>query len=506
MASKDKMQSEKKDDSVKAEIVHRLKRNPLLFGGTLIVLIIVIISFVLVPAIVPSGQRGEELIFGYYNRVPIKYVPNNYFSQALQMLAQNQRSSQDDPESISSANRIWRQAFEETAVHTGILEEMKQAGFIVPASVVDRRMAELPYFQENGRFSSTKYRSMDNNARMNLWRQVQESIVINAYMSDVESLKTASKEVSFVASMASPQRSFDLAIFSLNSYPDSEVTKYVEANQNLFQYIRLSMITSGSERESRQLLESIKNGAITFEDAARAHSTDWASERGGDMGEWMAVNLVYAIGDSQAREAVLKLGTGELSDVYKLSAGWCFFRVNETAYPVNLAEPGQLQQIKQHVMQNERGRVEDWAISEAESFHTLVEASSFYEAAIAKKTITRRLGPISLNYGNSTLFSSLSSAGIPELENAGKDQFFWRAAFNTPINSLSKPIVVNDSVIVLLPTEENFLDETETGYIESFYPYLILTNTEFTSRLYFLNNEKLDDRFQETFSKLWGVD
>jgi peptidyl-prolyl cis-trans isomerase D len=188
MASKEKKRNERADNSDISEIMHRLKTHPFLFIGTVVVLVIVIVAFVLVPAIVPGEgiRSGGDLIFGYYNKTPIKYIANNYFYQVQQTLYQRQRPNPEDPNYMGTIGNIWRQAFEEAVVRIGILDEMKQAGFIAPENVVDREIAELSMFQENGRFSSVKYRALDNSSRINLWRQVQENYIVQTYISDME--------------------------------------------------------------------------------------------------------------------------------------------------------------------------------------------------------------------------------------------------------------------------------------------------------------------------------
>jgi hypothetical protein len=505
MASRDKKQADKRDESTKSEILHRLKTHPFLFIGTVLVLIIVIVAFVFVPAMPGAAGRSGDLVFGYYDKVPIKYVQNNYFYQAQQTLYQRQQPSQDDPNFIYTWAQIWRQAFEETVIHMGILDELKQAGYTVPADVVDRNMAELPYFQENGRFSPTKFRAMDSSSRMNLWQQLQESITIGTYTDDLADLKTASKEAAFVSSMASPRRSFDCAIFSIQTYPDSEVLSYAQANPEMFLNMRLSKITvNSSEREARQILDSIKSGAVMFEEAARANSQDWAADRGGDMGALMAFELEYENIDREARGKIIALSTGELSDIIKNNTGWVFYRADEAAQPVDLSELSYQSRVRNYVMGNLRGRAEDWVIAEAEKFSATAREAGFSEAASADGIEIRSFGPIPLNYGNSAIFSSISSAGISELSGAGSNELFWRTAFSTLLNTASRPIVIDDNVIVLYPTEEVSADESEAEMIESYYSYWIRGSTENALRSYFLNNGKLDDRFQETFWKIWS--
>ena len=504
MASRDKKHTDKRDESSKSEIMHRLKTHPFLFIGTVITLVIVIIAFVFVPAMAPNTAKGGDLVFGYYNKVPIKYVQNNYFYQMQQIIYQRQQPSQDDPYFIYTWAQIWRQAFEETVIHMGILDEMKQAGYSVPAEVVDRQMAELPHFQENGRFSSTKFRAMDSSSRTNLWRQLQESITTGTFMEDLVGLKTAAKETEFVSSMASPKRSFDCALFSLKSYPDSEISSYVKANPEMFMNMRLSKITiNSSERDARQILNSIKNGATTFEEAARANSQDWAADRGGDMGSVMAFELEYENIDQQARTKILSLSKEELSDIIKNNTGWAFYRLDETAQPADIEDINQLSRIRAYFMENLKGRAEDWVIGEAEKFSAQAKERGFAQAAASEDISTKSFGPIPLNYGNSAIFGSISSSGISELANAGSNELFWKTAFSTPLNTVSKPIVINDNVVVLYPTEEITADESELSMIENYYSYWISGSTENAIRSYFLNNNKLNDRFQETFWKIW---
>ena len=505
MASKEKKQPEKRDDTGKSEIMHRLKTHPFLFIGTVVVLVIVIIAFVFVPAIVPSARGMENLIFGYYNKVPIRYVSGNYFYKVQQSLTQQyQMPSPDDPSYFMIIQWIWRRAFEETVIYMGIQDEMKQAGYIIPEKVVDREVAKQ--FQENGKFSASRYRAMDNASRTALWRQVQDSVVAGMYMSDLLSLRATSSEVSFVSSMASPRRSFELAIFPFNSYPDSEVISYAKANPALFRITRLSRITINSgEREAQQILDSVRNGVSTFEEAARTNSQDEYAEKDGDMGIRMAYELIPEISDEQAREGVINLSRGTISDLVKVSSGWAFFRTEEAVHQADTNDSTQRDKIRNYIMNYLRGQAEDWLFAEAEKFVVQVKETGFNNAGSDVYVTKHSFGPISVNYGNLALFTTVESLGIPELKNAGTDQLFWKAAFSTPIMSPSDPFVFENNVMVLYPVEESAADESTIQQIESYYPYRIRETMNQTYSSYFLNNEKLDDRFYETFQRLWRV-
>ena len=504
MAAREKKQSGKKDNSTKAEIMERFKTSPFLYIGTIIILVIVVIAFVFVPILAPSGTFSGDLVFGYYNKIPIQFVPGNFFHQQYQRLAQMRQPDPSSPNYMMDMAMIWKESYEMTVIHTGILDEMKTAGYIAPESVVDREVAKLPVFQEHGRFSSARYRAMDNNTRMGIWRRVQEDIAFNMFFSDMANIKIPGEEASFVANMASPKRSFDAAVFPFTSFPDSQVGDLAQENPEMFMMIHFSRITvTSSEREARQILESVRSGIFSFEEAARSHSQDWAAERGGDMGPMIAYDLQYEQIDEPSRAMLMNLARGELSDLIPLPTGWAFFRAEETPVPANLNDANHMSMVRSYITEYSRGWIEDWLISEAERFVALARERGF-DQAIAQMGMTKSsFGPISLNFGDTMLFSAINTAGVSELAGAGKDEFFWRAAFFTPPGTPASPLVIGNNVIVLFPLEENFADEDEIRSIESYFSFRALESLSHSNQQYFLNNRKLDDRFEETFWSLW---
>jgi hypothetical protein len=462
----------------------------------------VVIAFVLVPAIVPNeGMNRTDLTFGSYNKIPINYVPGGYFAQVQENLARYQQSSINDSNYQIMSYQIWRAAFEETVVHTGVLEEMKAAGYTPPAEVVDREVARLPMFQENGRFSAARYQELDNNSRLTIWRQIQESIAEEYYKADIAGLLKPAQEGAFISRMVSPQRTFDMAFFSINDYPDSEVIAYAGENPDLFRVTHLSKITvNSSEREARQILDSVKAGTTTFEDAAKTHSQDSYAEKGGDMGVKLAYELTAEAPVAENREKILALGKGDYSDMVKLDSGWAFFRVEDAPYAADTGDAAVLEKVRSYIREFERGRMEDRAIARAEEFIAQAAESGFDGAVIEQSLEKRHFGPVPVNYGELDLFTTLASFQVGELSGAASDENFWRTAFSTPLNTPSSPLVLGNNVLVLFPLEESSADESVPGNIESLLSsYWLSYNAEQTIRSFFLNNEKLEDRFFETY-------
>jgi parvulin-like peptidyl-prolyl isomerase len=508
MASKEKKSLPETENSSKEELKRRFKAHPAVFIGTIIVLVIVIVAFVFVPAFVPGAGLGGavDLTFGTYDKTPITYTPGGYFAQIRENIMRNQQNAGQDISNPYLNYQIWRAAFEQTVVHTAILHEMKRAGYAIPDDAVDREVASLPQFQDNGKFSAIKYRQLDNASRAALWRQVQEEITAERYVSDMTGLLVSSKEAPFVKAMASPERTFDMVSFSLDAYPESEILAFASSNAALFQTVHLSKITvKASEAEAMQVLESIQSGAATFEEAARNHSVDSStSEKGGDMGVKMAFELTSEIPGAADREAVIALAKGGFSSIIKTDAGWTFFRAEEEPHAADLADSAVVQKIKAYIMDFERGRVEDWFIKQADAFIADSQARGFEEAVSERGLEKKQFGPVPLNYGGNQLLPPLDSS-VAELSDAASNENFWQAAFSTPLNAVSRPIATGANVLVLHPVAENPADETNAGYIESAYSsYWLSYIMEQKVRNQFVTSDKLKDDFFTVYLKYFS--
>jgi len=350
---------------------------------------------------------------------------------------------------------------------------------------------------------------MDSNRRMTLWRQVRDSIITNMFIGDITGLKTPMDEGSFIAAMSSPQRTFDMVSFPISSYPDSEIASHVRANPALFRIVHLSRITVNSEREARQIYTSIRDGNETFEDAARNKSRDYYAENSGDTGSRLVFELLPEIPDEQTREQIINLSWGELSNVVKISDSiWVIFRAEEPIRSADTNDPVIMGRIRDYLTNYERGRAEDWLINEAEKFIASTLSTDFDSAVNDRVMVKQTFGPLPLNYGNVSFFPSVSSSGVAELSSAGYNDVFWQTCFSTPLGLPSRPIVLGNNVIVLLPLEQTAADEEDFSFIQMYYMYWLTQSFDQDIRTYFMYNGKLNDRFWETFSRLFldGLD
>jgi len=508
MAFQGKRKSAQKGES---ELARRFKANPLMVIGTFFVLVLVVVTFVGIgPAgCIIDGVRGGHPTFGFYDGAPVTLAPGTHFfhdeqrdMQLRQMQAFLPGDGQPVPDWLRNWERnTWRESFETALFHTAILRTMQRAGFAPPDSVVSRYMARHPIFMdENGLFSEAQYRRLDDQGRNTLWRQTQDAVVVSRFIADVEGLVTPSAESEFVGRMASTQRSFDMAVFPVDAFPDYEIEIYALENPDLFRSAHLSIITiDGNEREARRIRASVADGEMTFEEAVSRYSADMFSIWGGDMGPTMAHALRLHVPDSAVLEAALSLAAGELGDVMNTADGWVFFRAEADAAEMDLSDPAVMEGVRDYMRSFARGRMEDWAIAQAEKFGEQVNGYGFEAALELHPEVERRdFGPVPINFGNVGLFGTLT--GVAELMGSASSEHFWTVAFGTPLESPSIPVVQGGNVLVLFPTAETEAHYTGNAQVAFNYANFWLSMTELLPR-HFLDSPRFRDRFEETLER-----
>ncbi|MDR2965496.1 MAG: peptidylprolyl isomerase [Treponema sp.] len=524
------MAKREKIPSGESEIARKFKQNPGLYIGSVVILVLVTVVFLAGDLLSPKN-RGWDNTFGYYDKAPISWVPDNIFNRFQRSAVQNFQSQGYDIENQWIMAQVWRQAYEATVEHIAILQIMKRSNYHVPVKTVDRQVARLPDFQENGRFSASLYNRMSESSRLAIWRQTQEEIIKNLYASDFfDGLLMNNAEAEFIGSLSSPERNFKIISINVDDYPESEFLAYADANANLFDSIHLSrIIVIAGEREAKKILDTIQSGTITFEDAARAHSQDGFADRGGDMGIRYNFDLEKDIPSLEDRNKVINLRNGEISPVIKVGESWVIYRAEDNLIKADFQDETVMERVRFYLRNFDRGRMEDWAIEQANEFASMVNMNrvnmnrvnmnslSFEDAARAKNLNVYDFGPFPLVYGVMdiatyyggspiNLFSSFSNFNIPSfdqdyMKSLSKNENFWKIAFSTPLQTPSEPLVQGNNVLVLLPTEEINVEETTAKDVASMYlSYWMSMLTEQSMRSYFLGNPRMDDRFWQVYT------
>jgi parvulin-like peptidyl-prolyl isomerase len=458
------------------------------------------------------SNKDNSLTFGSWNGKPISFVQGGYFStQVQQIKAQLESQGYKDSGDQFFAFQVWRRAFENTAVHLGLLDLSQKAGISVSDSFLDRQMIGNQAFVENGVFSKRKYREASNSFKLSLRKEIAQSTLKQRFVSDTVGFMPSDAETAFLKGMAQSQRVIEYVAIPFSAYPDAERLAWAKANPAAFRRVRLSKVTlSSSRKEAEQVLAKVKSGELSFEEAAKNHSRDSYAAKGGDMGARYQWELKGELKNESDLDTVVAAPKGDLSAVYDTLAGsWSFYRVEEAATEPDFASADLLKTVTAYLDRNEKGRLEDYAVASAARFATAA-ATSFGNAAASAGYVVKETKPFPLNYGTAldigyfSLLGSLDTADLPELKGADRDERFLQAVFSLKAGELSAPIVLNDQAIVVRVKEIKNADDGEMGLLEAYYPTVVQQGVSSELASSILASPYLKDDFMATFSRVYS--
>ena len=107
---------------------------------------------------------------------------------------------------------------------------------------------------------------------------------------------------------------------------DEELKKYYEENKDKLvseESVSASHILVDTEEKALAILEEIKGGKISFEDAARNNSSCPSKDNGGNLGEFTKGQMV-----PEFDKAVFSMETGEISNPVKTQFGYHLIKLN----------------------------------------------------------------------------------------------------------------------------------------------------------------------------------
>ena len=507
---------EPKKDAVSKRESKRGIKNPFVYVGTIILLVITIVAFVFIPSLGGSyGSAAGAPKFGSWNGKPITYTSGSYFaSQVSQINDYLKQQGLSEQNFQLYAYQVWRMAFQSTAIRAGIVDTVQRAGYKVTDKGLDEAIAQLDQFKVDGVFSIEKYNAMAMASRMALRDSTKEDLVVRRYYEDLYSISPSTAEMTFVASMAKPQRSISYATIPLSSYPAEEVAAWGQKNADLFKTYGVSRVTvTSSEADAKKVLKQVRDNKLSFEDAAKSHSQDSYADKGGDAGNVFAYAFEQGFLKKEDAAKVLALPKGEISDVFKIAEkAWAFFRINTDAAAPDFSNQATLEEAKAYLNEKERGTMESWAIAKATSAISTTDGAQF--DAIAKKAglQVKKAGPFIVNMGNPTFYAYGQQIPLlqtpfansdPELQSAEQDEAFMIELFTQAKGKVSKPLVVGDAVIVFAVTEDAAASDDDTAMVKFAYPYFHQQAVDSQTRDTFTKSKKLKDEFNTTFFKVF---
>lgn len=481
-------------------------RRPVMWTLSVLVLILVAVAFLAGP-IAGTAVGRQDLVFGSYNGEPIEYKPDTYFSRQRDYYAQQMQEQSSGENTQMQALRVWKNAFDQTVVHTAILQQTGRSGLHLSESFIDKTLTERGPYVQNGEFKPKAYQETSNSERQNIREMYRELMLHERWMQDYQSIPESSLEKEFVVGMASPERKFVYTTFSLDEYPAKQVREYARENIDTFREMNLSRISLRmKESEAKQIFSQLQEEPGRFEELARNYSSGSYAEKGGDMG-WMKYHEVADnFEDSAHAETIFALGEGEHTELLETSFGFAIYRADQPPREPNLEDSAQIDSIRSYLIRNEKGMVQDYFIERGKELAgTAREEGSLDVAAQQFERELRRTNYFPINYDTASFLKPIRSESEDQtpLSQAGTNQRILTSLFSLEENEYSEPLIMGNSVVVASLVDQRSAPEEMTQRLNSFYSYITRNYLQQDVRRVFLQSDKLEDNFMETFSRFF---
>ena len=493
----------KKQDSASEAIEKRKTTHPALYAFSILLLVIIVVTFVGSPVASRLGGSGS-IVFGSYDGREIVFQPGNYFADQEQALADQMRQSNQQMDTQTQLYYIWYQAFQNTVFHTAMLIEAQKAGLNVSTDAVDTALLNYPAYQENGRFSESLYNKAGKAEQTQAYQLTRDNLIIQQLLQDLTTgIQSGPQEKSFILSMAMNQRSFDFVSFPFDSYPVAQIKTYAQDHLSDFRKIKLSRILVKTEGEAKEIEQKLVNKTATFEDLAKTYSQDSYATTGGDLGWRYAYDLQGEFDTKSQVNDIFALKVGEISPVIKSSLGYMIFRCDAEAVNPDMADTATLDVVKNYLLTHEKGTVEDYFMEVAGKLSRRAGEIGFATAAKEAGTSVYKTDFFPINLQN--VFSLSPVKAIPDTatpSSAAYSEEFFQRAFSLDKVTASAPIVLDNSIVVLKLDQERTEPPADQAVMDQSFVETIAQQSfqaDVTAQLD--NPAKLKNNFDATFTK-----
>lgn len=489
-----------KSTPVKKDSGAARRRGIWIFG--IIILVVIVVTFIGAPVVSRTAGSGN-LVFGSYNGKEITYAQGNYLDHQKNLIAQRLRDSGQETNTTAQVYQVWRSAFLNTAFHEAVMIQAERSGLTVSQSAIDAQIAQDPQFMQNGAFSPQLYNQDSNADRFRLRRYLRQQLIQQQYVQDeLNGVHISDAAVNFIASMSSPERRFNLVSFAYSDFPDSKVIEYGKANAKKFERINLSVITiRNSQSEANAVRTQLENRTASFEDLARAHSTDMYADKGGDMGWTHYYELATDFSDPSVLDTVFSLKAGDISQVLKTTYGWVIYRVNDPAQQPDFTNKDTVKTVRDYMSSFERGVIEDYLVSQANDVKKSAQNGDF---AAAAQAIGKTMGVTDyfpINYGNESLFAQVNTVTKEQISAAASREDFFQKLFALKTDQISDPIVIGNSVVIFQFVDQRQASDSTVSTIKSNLPSALQQYQSQEVQNAIFKPELLVDNFNQVFSK-----
>ncbi|MBN2735866.1 MAG: SurA N-terminal domain-containing protein [Spirochaetales bacterium] len=459
--------------------VNRAK-HPVVYVISVVILVIVVIAFIFMGS--NMGEGRNRIVFGNYAGTDIEWIDNNYLDERRQFWADQYSQNSQSENSSSDLYQIFRRAFDETVNFYAVLTEAKKDGYLVHRSEIVDQIQNFPlYLDRSGNFDLELFDETTTITRNIIEKTIEQKILVSQYLNDqLFSSKISSDEVETYKNLMLHERSFNYVSFKFDDFPAEEIVKYGKENSDKFRKIRLGRIifSKMSESDVQSLRSDIVSSAKSFEDMAREYSSDVYREQGGDMGFQYFYQLQSLVANDDAKaNSIFNLPLNTVSEIIPNGDNYELYTALSEPSDADFEDQATRDDIFDYMNRYQRDVIENSAQERALAFQKKAAELGLKQACAALGIE----GPFQTNsfpINYRSLFAQISISGegdqAPSIASAGDSDEFFEKAFALAKDTVSEPILLSDQLLVMtLNAETTKTEEDWEAYNDNFLQSLI---------------------------------
>ena len=502
-------QQKEKKNSVEECRAH----SPVLYWGTVVTLVLIVITFVIGP-VFGSGY-AKSISLGKAAGKTIYFDEN--FGYAWESYERNLAAAygvdlQNAPDYMRSQLRVsaFQGAFFMTAYENFIESILDKSGIVATSQKAEHLIARSILAQADPvaqKESLKAYKELSDKQRQTQIDGVKKEYLSMTFREDLALIpEIRDFETSFLNEKAFPQkRALRYLQIDEESLPDSYFIEYASQSDkiNLFTQLSFRKILVSTETEMEFLLDEIKKDPEGFSRLAEDSTID---TDGGKETTPYFYELLNQFGTENETEflKLAALKTGELSEVIKTEYGYLLFQITKESVPADLENDEIVTEIRDYIAYNDSDAAAAFVTDLTSAAADAAAAEGLTQAAetLGLTVLTTRPFAVNVN-GLAEIGRIQNEDGEDVLNSVYGDESFFKAVFTAETNKVAETVYTDAGNIIYEVSE---IEEAATLGDSASLASLIPGGDEGFQN-YILNHKSYRDntqKFMETYSEMFS--
>lgn len=501
------MQQQEKKNSVEERRTH----SPLLYWGTVVTLVLIVVTFVIGPVIGSGYARSISL--GKAAGKTIYY--DEQFGYAWEQYEQNMASVygldlQNMQGYMKSQIRVtaFQGAFFMQAHDCFVQSILDRANIIASQQkaekiIADSLLAQDSYSQKE---SLKAYRLLSNKERQDQVEAIQEDYLRTIFRDDLMEIPTVQDfETSFLNEKAFPEkRAIRYLQINNDVLPSSYFVDYGKKDKShYFTQITAQKIMVSTKTEMDFILSEIEAAPEKFSNIAKDSTNDT------DKGEEKTLffhEILNEFGDSKEKDfkVLLTLKKDQLSPVIKTEYGLLVYKITQDPIEANFEDQIVLDEVKEYILNNDDKAIAGFLADYTAKVYEAVVSTGFDETSKNYNVTISETQPFFINVNGLEQFGNIQNTNDEDvLQFLSTDENFFKNVFSSEIGTLQDILYGESSHLIYEVSQIEKVDAVgEKQNLEALFVdgSTAFQNYIFNHKSYHDNTQKFMDTYSEMFS------